>query len=324
MSLKIKDISAQIGRKTVLRNATFEAETGEITGICGWSGAGKTSLLRAVAGSLPIQSGTVTFETGGASSSIHDGRFQYVPASARFSRWRAVFGSAQISTSANSKKQSEAVEKALHSGARVILLDDAVCFLDRRERNECFAMIRRETPSRGLVVIYATSDYEEILLRCDRAAVLHNGEIVHAGTPEQIYLSPKTKVVAEMTGRNNIFEVRRLSSSKADVQEFQTIEGGHRLFAKRAELSSMGALNQNTFLAIRPEQISLSFGASFPEDNLLRATIVGTHFLGPSTLVSLDCGGLAVDAAVPRLVGLTIGDECMVGLPPDRLGILNK
>lgn len=323
MSLKIKDISVQIDRKTVLRNAAFEAEIGEITGICGWSGAGKTSLLRALTGSLPIHSGTVSFETDGASSSILNGGVQYIPASGNISRWRAVLGSATL-TAANGKSQTEAVERALGSGARIILLDEAVCLMDRRERDECFAMIRREMHVRGLVVIYATSEYEEILLRCDRVAVLDKGEIVQEGDPHEIYISPKTKAVAELTGQNNILEVRRLSSSKADVQEFQTIAGSHRLYAKRAELASMGALNQNTFLAIRPEQISLSFGASFPEDNLLRATITGTHFLGPSTLVSLDCDGLAVDAAVPRLVGLMIGDECMVGLPPDRLRILNK
>jgi hypothetical protein len=37
------------------------------------------------------------------------------------------------------------------------------------------------------------------------------------------------------------------------------------------------------------------------------------------TLVELNADGLKLEALVLRLVGLNIGDECMVGLPPDRI-----
>lgn len=87
------------------------------------------------------------------------------------------------------------------------------------------------------------------------------------------------------------------------------------------EKRSLGALNQNVWLGIRPEHISISFGASFPEDNLIKATITGVQFLGATTMVELDAEGLRLDALVPRLVGLNIGDTCMLGMPPDRIAI---
>jgi ABC-type sugar transport system ATPase subunit len=93
------------------------------------------------------------------------------------------------------------------------------------------------------------------------------------------------------------------------------------LFAQRIERGALGALNQNVTLAIRPEYISISFGASFPEDNLLKATVTHVRFLGPTTLITLDADGLKLEALVLRLVGLKAGDECMVGLPPDRIHI---
>ena len=71
-----------------------------------------------------------------------------------------------------------------------------------------------------------------------------------------------------------------------------------------------------------PEEISISFGASFPEDNLLKATVTEVTFLGPVTRVRLDAEGLELQAIVLRLVGLEIGEECMVGIPPDRIKIL--
>jgi ABC-type Fe3+/spermidine/putrescine transport system ATPase subunit len=148
-----------------------------------------------------------------------------------------------------------------------------------------------------------------------------NGEIKQKGAPQDIYEKPESRVVASITGRNNLFAARRLTSSKAEIPEFHTIDGGHRLFAQRIERGALGALNQNITLAIRPEQISLSFGASFPEDNLLKATVKRVRFLGPTTLIELDAGGLKLEALVLRLVGLNVGDECMVGLPPDRIQI---
>ena len=38
----------------------------------------------------------------------------------------------------------------------------------------------------------------------------------------------------------------------------------------------------------------------------------------------LDADGLELQAMVLRLVGLHIGEECMVGLPPDRILVFNK
>jgi ABC-type Fe3+/spermidine/putrescine transport system ATPase subunit len=101
------------------------------------------------------------------------------------------------------------------------------------------------------------------------------------------------------------------------------LEGNHRLFAQKTESKhALGAINQNVSLAIRPEHISMSFGASFPEDNLLKAVVRSVTYLGATTRVELDCSGLRLEAMVLRLVGLNVGDECMVGLPPDRILIL--
>ena len=108
------------------------------------------------------------------------------------------------------------------------------------------------------------------------------------------------------------------------MPEFQTLAGEHRLFTDRVERDAPGATNEAITLAIRPEHISISFGASFPEDNLLRAKITGISFLGAMTLIKLNAGGLELEALVLRLVGLNVGDECMVGLPPDRILVLKE
>ena len=147
-------------------------------------------------------------------------------------------------------------------------------------------------------------------------------EVFLTGTAAEIYETPVSRAVANISGLCNIVDARRLTSTKNETPEFQTLIGGHRLFAEKADVAKLGAINRNVGLAIRPENISISFGTSFPEDNLIKAIVTGIKYLGASTLVDLDSEGLKLTARVFRVVGLGVGDECMLGLPPDRIRIL--
>ena len=49
--------------------------------------------------------------------------------------------------------------------------------------------------------------------------------------------------------------------------------------------------------------------------------LVETRTVGRLKLVVLDANGLRLEALVLRLVGLNIGEECVVGLPPDRIQV---
>ena len=152
--------------------------------------------------------------------------------------------------------------------------------------------------------------------------LLHEGKAIQEGTPHDVYLEPVSRVAASITGRVNVIEARRMTSSKSDTPEFQMINGSHRVLVKKTERSRLGPLNQNVHLTIRPEHVSIAFGASFPEDNLLKATITKVTFLGANTLVECDASGLTICAMVLRLVGLSPGDECVLGLPPHRILVM--
>nr|MDQ3323135.1 TOBE domain-containing protein [Acidobacteriota bacterium] len=199
------------------------------------------------------------------------------------------------------------------------LLDNQFCFMDRETREENCKKLRKTVKEKNLAVIFATNNYNEIFQICDRVSVLHDGEIKQTGTPREVYENPNSAIVARVTGRNNLIEAEFLESSKSKMPEVETLEGKHRLHAGNFRENAAEEFGKNITLAIRPEYISISFGASFPGDNLLKAKITGINYLGATTLIELDAQGLKLDALVLRLVGLQIGDECMVGLPPDRI-----
>lgn len=319
MSLKVVSLSKRYNDKWVLRDVSFEVSTGEIFGIFGPTGSGKSTLLSALQGLTSSNGGSVYVGNKDVTKLDRMARNFATVAPARRSIWQRLSKNKRIAS--RGERKSKNVLRSIESAKNVMLLDDPFCAVGAREYEDLVKKLRHVAKQRGLSVVLASSNFEQVLITCDRAAVIVNGEIKQIGVPQEIYEKPGARVVAEVTGRNNLFAARRLTSSKADIPEFHTIDGGHRLFAQRIERGALGALNQNVTLGIRPEQISISFGASFPEDNLLKATVTGIQFLGPTTLIELDADGLKLRTLVLRVVGLNVGDECMLGLPPDRIQI---
>lgn len=310
MELKVSTVSKRIGDRWILRDISFTVKEGEVLGIYGQTGAGKSVLLRILAG--------LEASNGGDIASA--GPLTLFPAAER-GGLAAVF---RPKSQENAGSSLLGLATAIRGAEGVLLLDDVFSSLDERESDEAARLIRDASSERGLVVVMATSRYDDIMRACDTVAVINHSYLRQMGTPKEVYEEPASVDVAALVGRCNLIEARRLTSTKKESPEFQTIKGGHRLYARRTEKRELGAINQNVHLAIRPEQISVSFGASFPEDNLLRATITGIRFFGCVTYLNLDAEGLVLEALVPKVIGLNIGDECLVALPPDRVIVLRS
>ncbi len=324
MTLQATRLSKRYNDKWVLRDVSFEAERGRILGLFGVSGAGKTTALRIIAGRERPNGGTVVVDAKDVtdlSSEARNFHFSTPPPSSIFDKLLRSDITANLSSGERAAKLTDDV---LATASNVLLLDDLFCSMDYFAKHDLFVKLRKCAKDRDLAVVFATSNYEDIFEFCDTVAILDGGEIRQTGTPQETYTKPLSHAVASVTGRHNLFEARRLTSSKSDNPQFQTITGEHRLGVEKVGLSSLGALNQNVYLGIRPEHISIAFGASFPEDNLLKAAITGIQLLGSTTLVELNANGLILNALVLRLVGLNIGDECMLGLPPDRIQVLKN
>jgi ABC-type Fe3+/spermidine/putrescine transport system ATPase subunit len=310
MTLQISNLSKRYGNNWVLRDVSLTAEKGSILAILGPTGCGKSTLLRILAGSeKPTPTGSIVGV---------EGRSTIICGPTNPARFPLLFGY----RTTESRSLLDRLNRSIEAANDVLVLDDPLSGLDRELRDNYVARIRGIAADRDVTVVYATADFETAALLADQVSVLSNTYIHQTGTAEELYEAPSTVAVAKITGRCNILSARRLTSTKYEIPEFQTLVGDHRLFAEKADIAKLGAINRNVSLAIRPENISMSFGASFPEDNLLKATVTKIQFLGPVTLVELDSNGLLLHALVFRLVGLGLGQECMLGLPPDRIKIL--
>lgn len=324
MTFVVKNLSKQFDDNWIIKGISLEVERGEVLGIFGGVGVGKSTLIRTIAGIESHDNGSIVFDSIELAETPCSDRGFHFPNVTNDSFWRTIFDTDQQSQLADGVGQVLALEDALEKARGVLLLDNQFCFMDRLTREQSCEKLRRTVKEKNLAVVFATNDFDEILSICDRVAILYDGKIIQTGTPREVYEYPDSVEAARITGRNNLIAARRFNSGSSEMPGFQTRDGNHRLHTDRVGMNSDEIDKENVTLAIRPNHVSISFGASFPEDNLLKAKITNVIFRGETTLIMLDAEGLQLEALVLRVVGLNIGDECMVGLPPDRILVLKN
>jgi ABC-type sugar transport system ATPase subunit len=321
MPLEIRGLSKRYGNNWVLRDVELTASEGRVLGLLGGTASGKTILLNIIAGATRANGGSITLDGSDLLKVRPKERGVALLPEPHKTPLIGLFAGAARESSGEAVLNG--FEETLTKAGKVILLDDPFAALDLELRTRAIEQVRRAARQRERIVIFATTDFEQITEIADDVAVLGSDRVIQYGTPQEIYDEPEMIAVAELTGGGNLFEARRLSSSDSELPEFHTIEGGHRIFGAPTEKSRLGSIHQNVTLCIRAEQVAMSMGASFPEDNLLRAVVTGIRFRGMTSIVEFDASGLKLETRAFKVVGLNVGDECMLGLPPHRIRILS-
>lgn len=357
--LKLENLSKRYNDLWALREIELEAQQGEIFGLLGPSGSGKTTTLRIIAGLETPTSGKVIFNNQDFTEVAPENRdfamvfqnyslfphlnvFENVAFGLKARKFAAADIAEKVSEAlelvrlkgveerrvselSGGQQQRLAIARSVVTKPQLLLFDEPFSNLDVSLREETRSELRDLIKNLNLTAIYVTHDQDEAFALCDRIAILAEGKLLQTDTPRVLYEKPNQVAVARFLGKNNLIQAARLSSNKTVMPEFQTVIGQHRLFVDRAEGQNnvaLGSINQIVTLAIRPENIILPFGAAFPEDNLLKAKVKDIQYFGATTRIKLDANNLEIEALVLRLVGLNIGDDCLVSLPPNRIMIL--
>ena len=174
------------------------------------------------------------------------------------------------------QQQRVALARALAPAPELLLLDEPFSNLDAslREhlRGEVAAILREATTT----TIFVTHDQEEALSLADTVAVMRDGQIVQAGTPEEIYGQPATRWIAEFVG-----EAEVLTGTAADG--YVECELGRI----GADPGFLGAAD----VIVRPESIALGTSPS-PRGGDSSGVVVERTFYGHDQLVRvrLDSG----------------------------------
>jgi molybdate transport system ATP-binding protein len=219
-------------------DVALEVETGECVVLAGPSGAGKTSVLRIVAGLRRPAAGRVVCDDDvwldtetGVDRPPEERRCGYVfqdyalfphlsawrnvayaltelPRGARRARALELLDRFSVAARAEDRpttlsggeRQRVALARALARRPEVLLLDEPLSALDARTRARASRELRAALGAAGVPTLLVTHDFTEAAVLGDRVGVIDAGRVVQIGTPGELAAAPASAFVADFTG----------------------------------------------------------------------------------------------------------------------------
>jgi branched-chain amino acid transport system ATP-binding protein len=228
MLLRVEDIVVAYGPVQALKGVSLHVGIGEVVALLGANGAGKSTMLGAVAGIVPFSSGIITF----LGKPLHHAKpFQIVRQGVALApEGRRVFPDLTVlenldvaaytvkdpqavrrnldrvfhyfpilterrtqkaATLSGGQQQMLAVGRALMSSPRLLMLDEPSLGLAPMLVDQIFEIIRQINREEGVSILLVEQNAHEALLHADRAYVLENGRLTLEGPARDLMKNPK-------------------------------------------------------------------------------------------------------------------------------------
>ena len=172
--------------------------------------------------------------------------------------------------------------------------------------------IRRICKEAGLTAVYVTHDQKEALSIADRIAVLHGGKIQHCGPPNEVYLQPKNKFVADFIGETNFFD-----GTVTAAGQVETVLG-----ILHSE-STWYEVGMKVTVSLRPEVLNFN---DPPADcpNVLDGQVHDTIYLGEMAQHQVSIAGQELKAfdLNPRILARDTASDAKIWVHPRDVVLL--
>jgi ABC-2 type transport system ATP-binding protein len=241
-------LSKTFGRLRAVDDVSLHVDAGEIYGLVGPDGAGKTTFMRLLCGALRADAGEATIGQYRVARQPEQARALIGYLSQRFSlyeemtvlenlrffaevrglparEWRPrcaeilrfvgldAFGGRRAKLLSGGMKQKLGLAAALVHRPRVILLDEPTTGVDPLTRQDFWQLIIRLVAEEGVAVLVSTP-YMDEAARCARIGFLHHGRLLTEGTPSALRAQLQGRVL-ELAG-SPLRELRRVAERMAE------------------------------------------------------------------------------------------------------------
>ena len=198
------------------------------------------------------------------------------------------------------EKQRVALARALARDPKVLLLDEPLAALDIHTRSRVRSELAEHLRDVGLPTILVTHDFTDAAALAERIGVLVRGQIVQTGSATELIAAPTSSFVAEFAGSNHLSGTGR--PARDGLTEV-VLEDGTCFLSSDLGTGPVG-------LVIHPWEISLARTvADDSSQNHLRGRISSMVPLGNRVRVTVGALTAEITAASAETLGLAVGDS---------------
>jgi len=349
--LVLQNLIKRFDDVTAVDNFSLTIPTGGFVALLGYSGCGKTTTLRMIAGLEEPTSGDVKidgqsvnhlapnhrnigmifqryvlFPHMNVEKNIGFGlRMTGVPKSEIRQRTAEALDTVQLagyekrfpSQLSGGQQQRVALARTLITKPQLLLMDEPLSNLDAKLREEMRSFITELQKSLNITTLFVTHDQVEAIELADHIGVMFAGKMVQYGTPEDIFNHPKTPEIADFMGTTNLIEGKVLS---ANGSRCEVSVGSSTLWV---ETNSNPNIGKNLTMTIRPEHMEFfEFSdPAKPKENLLNVRITEAVYHGGTVSYYMQSGETRMQARHRSTKTFSEGAEVSAFLPPKHLWI---
>ena len=332
LALKINDIDCSYHGELILEQLSLSVHTNEIVCLLGASGCGKTTLLKAIAGLLPLSGGKVTI----CGRKVSDGDYFIEPEDRNigmifqdyalfphltvgeniqfglrdWSRERQQEKVEQMLTLvqlqglsgryphqlSGGQQQRVAIARALACEPDLLLLDEPFSNIDTQVRQSLIKEIRQIFKEQKIAAIFVTHSREEAFAFADKLAVMNHGVIEQFGAPMDIYHQPASRFVANFLGTTSYLPVQHPLAQKYLINSANRSLSGDLMLRPQSIELKIAQLNNNTPL----------------DENSILGRVIDVAFMGDSCRYTIQVGKYSLIANSE--LGLHLGQDVAVSI----------
>ena len=348
MELRLEGVGKKVGAQQWLYDLDMDVRPGAVTVLLGATQAGKTSLMRVMAGLDVPTSGRVLVDGVNVvgvpvrernvamvyqqfinypGMTVFDNiasplRLMGKPAAeidravretAEMLRLTPMLKRKPLELSGG-QQQRCALARALVKGAGLVLLDEPLANLDYKLREELRIEIPRIFEASGAIFVYATTEPEEALLLGGNTAALWEGRVTQFGPTPQVYRLPADATTARVF-------------SDPPMNFLPCRKEAHRLtFGDSAHAPTTGAIGDlpdGTYLAgFRANHVTLNRHSGNAVE--FRCTVAATEITGSETFVHLTHGNDRWVGLVHGVHQLVAGSQTSVWVDPAHVYLFDS
>ncbi len=329
---------------------------GELVGLLGSSGCGKTSTLRMIAGFESVSEGTIRIgdrvinDLRPAERNVamaFEGYALYPPLTVRdnigFSLLRDRIPKAEVQQRvahvaalleigdilgrypqaiSGGQQQRVSLARALVRRAQLSLLDEPMSQLEPQLRAVLRARIKDYLIEHRMTTVFVTHDQTEALALADRIAVMEGGQLQQFASPTELKKRPANLFVAGFIGEPpmNLFPARMVRENGGLAVEVQREDGeaAFRLSHSGPGLAEAGRIH----LGIRGHEIRV--GAARAGETALQGAVIANQWLGDQSHIALDVNGVRLTIVTDRALEAAADTRLALALPESALHLFDS